>query len=40
MRETEKHKVRFANHPEHPISEKRLDLLDSLVPRQLEQILK
>ena len=30
----------FANHPEHPISEKRLDLLDSLVQRQLEQILK
>ena len=31
---------RFANHPEHPISEKRLNLLDSLVQRQLEQILK
>ena len=34
------HGFRFANHPEHPIFEKRLGLLDSLVQRQLERILE
>lgn len=31
---------RFINHPQHPISENRLGLLDSLVRHQLERILK
>jgi len=30
---------RFANHPQYPISEKRLELLIALVRRQLKQIL-
>ena len=30
---------RFANHPQHPISENRLELLSALVRRQLKQIL-
>ena len=30
---------RFANHPQHPISENRLELLSTLVQRQLKQIL-
>ena len=31
---------RFINHPQHPISENRLGLLDSLVRHQLERILE
>ena len=30
---------RFANHPQHPISENKLELLSALVQRQLGRIL-
>jgi hypothetical protein len=31
---------RFANHPQHPISENKLELLSALVQRQLGRILE
>ena len=34
------HDFRFSNHSQHPISETRLGLLDSLVQHQLERILE